>query len=772
MNPGARIDLPEVAVVLGVDDFSFEIVSIHPGGMGVCVQLRHPEESRTFALKCIHPELLGDQHSIVRFRDEIEVWLTASACDAVAEALAVVRIDEMPAVVGRWLDAGDLAHALPCLSCEAQFESILRVCRALSWVHTNLGVIHRDLKPGNILIDRDLLAHVSDWGLARPLRNAIAASSEAAHVAPLERPERTQRGSFLGTALYAAPEQFFDASSVDHRADIYALGCIMHELEAGAPPFVAPDVPAIARMHLHQTPPRLGGLFKRTKLGLERVITRCLAKKPSERYQFYAELEADLLSVAKSRGFSTSRCHVGVRKEVHQLGKGQSALDDRVANAPVKGRGVVALEFDDIAPFLKEAEGLMALGRYTEAETLLRGTYVPELSSGSGDWTMYHTFAAQYALCIQHIRGRLAESLVIFDCLGAVRGAPAEFFVNYSLALLRGSEWARAIDLCEMGLAQYANDLDILGNYTIALTSVGNVDRAMKIAMQRLAKRRDVHALDEAAGVLEVIRDGSRNSDLPSAVAAAEAQSRLITEGLGLNPQYAVLRLARIRLLRFAYARNMALDACDAMMHENGIQASYRQHAFAECVDIVADGDDPAAALQMIDKQDTQKMHEAVMRRVSATRRRVLTNMMIERTNDDGVRLVVRDVAEHVLADSQVPDREAVTRARALEWMGHLEEAEATLRNALENPDLSKIAWDARRQFVRLLRGQGRLDEAMSEARLLTELGPWRAGSYDELRRVAEKCGNRAVVQTAKEMGDRVYEEESKLFQRLRESIR
>jgi len=207
------------------------------------------------------------------------------------------------------------------------------------------------------------------------------------------------------------------------------------------------------------------------------------------------------------------------------------------------------------------------------------------------------------------------------------------------------------------------------------------------------------------------------------------------------------------------------------MMHDQAIPILYRQHAFAELVDAAAGVDAPDAVLRIIENYETQKMDEPVVQRVMATRRRVLTDIMEGRTNDVGARLVIKEVADYVLKDASRPDREAVTRARALLWMGHVKKAEATLRSALGDPDLFDIHWDARAHLVRLLRDEGRVAEALAEARRLVEIAPWRAGSYDELRRVAEKIGNLEMVQNAKESGDRVYEEELELFKRLRQAI-
>ena len=771
MRPGAQVDLPEVAVKLGVTSQRFTVISVHPGGMGVCVRLQHENAEGTFSLKCIKPALIGDHESSARFRDEIAVWLAASACNAVVDALAVVRVNETPAIVARWLDAGDLSRALPLLKPEARFELALRVCRALGWVYRTMGVVHRDIKPGNILLDHDLLAYVSDWGLARPVRNAITASAREAYRGPLERNAHTQRGSFLGTVLYAAPEQFTNASSVDHRADIYALGCIMFEMEAGHPPFVGPDFATIMQMHLHHAPPRLGKLLRRTKLGLERVVARCMAKRPDDRFQSYEELDAALLAVAASRGFSTERCKIQLRRTVHRLGDTPRALEEAVENAPGKGHGVAVIEQASLDSFVRAASDLIALERYAEAEVLLRPTYVPELCSAAVEWTRYHSLAIQYALCLQHIGSRLQEALDIFSSLELVPIPPPEYTVNYSLALIHNAQYAKATAVCERALARYPDDVDILGNYTIALKCSGELERARGIAERRLKIRRDVHSLSEAAGVLEASRDRTRNTDLPRAVATAELEGKLITEGLSLNPSFGLLRLQRIRLMRFAHAPIEAMEACNALVQESGVSVIHRQTAMAECIDIAACGGDHEVALQLLAKVDTSRVDPGVAMRVKIARMRVLTDMMVGRTDDKGRRLVIDEARNYVLSHPPAPPRDTVVRARVLEWIGRHDDAETVLQQALLDTDLSEYEWVVRRQLVRLLLSVGRVEAAQAEVRRLKECGPWRAGTFDELHDVEVAAGNHEAAGLAKRMAERIYQSELQLFTKLRAAI-
>ena len=747
----------------------FEILAIHHGGMGVCLQIKSLSNFQSYALKCIHPDLLGDKGSWDRFHDELEVWISASVCNAVAEAIAIVRINDIPSVLATWMEGGDLTHTHLKLDPARKFESIVRICRALQWAQTKLGVIHRDLKPANILFDKDLLAYLSDWGIARPLRNAFASASDKADFAGIDRPDRTRPGSFLGTVTYAAPEQIMNTTTVDHRADIYALGCIMFELETGSPPFTGSSIQEIAAKHLSVSPPKLGGLFRQTTLGLERVINQCLVKDPNARYATYKELDRDLLTVAKRQNFTLDRCVISEQYRRHQLGKGNMAQQQSIVNAQVKGKGVVILDFDDIAPYLEEASNLIALGRYKEAETLLRPHYIAELIEGSTGWHFGHSCAETYAFCLQHISDRLDEALDIYAVLGPVQEKPAEFYVNYSLALLRASKWTDAKKVCQRGLVHFPGDLDLLGNYTTSLLNCGDIEEAQVVAMRRLAMRRDVHSIEETVGVLRVQRDHLRNRDLPKAISLAETEYNLIKEGLTLNPRFPSLRLTEIQFLRFAHASAKALDACQTVINDEQIPVTYRQLAFLEMVEEIGESEHFKTALELIDKFASENLPATVQEKLFFIKLKICADRyMIGRDDQSGKRIVIREVTDYFLEKNEGEYPYPFMTARVLEWIGHVDEAEALLRDAISD---SEDSWNSRRELAFLLQRAGRFKEAVSEANSLAEEAPWRAESYDALSFVADKAGDAKLASEAKKKATQTFGKEMELFDKLRTFI-
>ena len=769
LTPGSRIDLPEVAAHIGGKDSKFEVTEIHPGGMGVVFRLKRLSNLRTYALKCIHPDLIGDENSLNRFHDELDVWLSASVCDAIAEAITIVRINEIPSILATWMDGGDLTHLLPTLGPVQKFETIVRVLRALQWAKKTLGIIHRDLKPSNILFDNDSIAYLSDWGLARPIRNALSTISREGEPAGMERPDRTQLGSFLGTVTYAAPEQIMNTATVDHRSDIYALGCIMFELETGAPPFTGSGFQDIAYKHLHVSPPRLGGIFRKTKLGLEQVIDRCLAKVPEERYATHEELEHDLLAVATRRGFAIERYVISERYERNQLGKGHLTRNQVIENAAITSKDVVILQFEEIAPYLEEADNLITLGRYEEAEILLRPQYLPNVMEGSTAWHFGHSCAEIYAFCLQNIGGRLDEALSIYSSLNSIQEKPAEFYINYSLALLRAGKPPDARTVCRQGLALFPDDLDMLGNYTIALRECGEIEEAQTVSMRRLSLRRDVHSIEEAVAVLGDQRDHLRDRELPEAIGIAETQYNLIKEGLGLNPRYPSLRIAEIQFLRFAHVGDKALDACEAITHDERIPLEYRQIAFSMMVEALGEGEHYKTAIEMIDDHINNISYPAAHKNVVFTKWQIYADkFMIGKYNQEGQRVLLKEVIDYFLATEEEEYPYPVMAARILEWLGYIDEAEKLLQETIDN---SKDLWNARKELAFVLQRAGRLAEAIEVAYRLVEIAPWRAESYDTLSYVAGKAGNEKLSVEAKKKGDLVFDKEVKLFDKLRSII-
>jgi serine/threonine protein kinase len=189
-----------------------------------------------------------------------------------------------------------------------------QVAEGLAVAHL-AGIVHRDVKPQNILIDRNGHAKVTDFG--------IATGPDWTRV--------TRAGSIIGSARYMSPEQI-RSKPVDARSDVYSLGVVMYEMLTGQPPFDGTNMPEIARMHLSSSPPPISGVRANLPAGLEKVIMRCLEKLPEDRFASMDELLGALVGLglyAPQRAPEVSPSH----KRLHR----RSTSDDRAARRSSSG---------------------------------------------------------------------------------------------------------------------------------------------------------------------------------------------------------------------------------------------------------------------------------------------------------------------------------------------------------------------------------------------------------------------------------------------------
>lgn len=235
---------------------------------------------RSVVLKVLPPELTADVDA-ERFRREIQfaaklqhphlVPLLRAALVADGDT-DQVRWYSMPYIEGHTLRELLVRRGTPPY---AEAVRLLReMALALSYAHAR-GVVHRDIKPENVLLN-DGIAMISDFGVAKALDDA----SDAA----LRRGRRVTTVSMvLGTPDYMAPEQIGSAHVVDHRADLYAFGCVAYELLSGAPPFARASLRATLAAQLAEAPVPI--LHRRSDLPqpIADMVMRCLAKNPAER---------------------------------------------------------------------------------------------------------------------------------------------------------------------------------------------------------------------------------------------------------------------------------------------------------------------------------------------------------------------------------------------------------------------------------------------------------------------------------------------------------
>ncbi|MFF2395602.1 serine/threonine-protein kinase [Nocardia sp. NPDC058114] len=250
------------------------------GGMGTVYVAAHPRLPRRDAVKVLSAEFGADPEFRARFGREAELAARLDHPNIIGVYDRGIEHGQLW-IAMRFIDGPDAATLLRdrALTPHRVAHLVTGVARGLDHAH-RAGMLHRDVKPANILVESipgqpDRVA-VTDFGIAK----AAAATT------------LTQAGTILATVAYAAPEQL-TGTTVDHRADVYALGCTLYELLTGAKPFPRPSVDAVIAAHLYDPPPRPSAVAGDLPRRIDDVIARALAKNPQRRYPSCGALAAD-----------------------------------------------------------------------------------------------------------------------------------------------------------------------------------------------------------------------------------------------------------------------------------------------------------------------------------------------------------------------------------------------------------------------------------------------------------------------------------------------
>jgi serine/threonine-protein kinase len=255
--------------------------SVGRGGMAEVFLAHDLLLDRPVALKVLFPEYANDPSFVERFRREAQsaAGLTHPNIVAVYDWGKVnnTYFIAMEFVQGRTL-ASILKEKLR-LTARQACDVAVDVASALGFAHEN-GVVHRDIKPGNILIGSTGQVKVADFGIARALGSAVEEGL-------------TQTGSVMGTATYLSPEQA-QGSQPDPRSDIYSLGVMMYEMVAGRAPFIGDNAVGVAYQQVHGVPPALSEFVSDIPREFEAIVAKCMAKSAERRYVNASALRDDL----------------------------------------------------------------------------------------------------------------------------------------------------------------------------------------------------------------------------------------------------------------------------------------------------------------------------------------------------------------------------------------------------------------------------------------------------------------------------------------------
>jgi serine/threonine protein kinase len=250
---------------------------IGAGGMGVVYKARDTELDRFVALKFLPAELIKDAEALVRFKREARA---ASALEHpnICTVYEAGEYEGRPFIVMQLQEGQTLRQMIEgkTVAIEVALDVAIQIADALETAHSN-GIIHRDIKPGNIYVTKRGQVKILDFGLAKRAAD----------------PYLTTPGALIGTAAYMSPEQI-KGETVDARSDLFSLGAVLYEMVTGAQAFAGKTITAVFANVLSEAPASPASVNPALPKELEQIIMKALAKDSNARYQSAAEILADL----------------------------------------------------------------------------------------------------------------------------------------------------------------------------------------------------------------------------------------------------------------------------------------------------------------------------------------------------------------------------------------------------------------------------------------------------------------------------------------------
>ena len=282
------------------------------GGMAEVYRARDIRLDRIVAIKTLRADLARDQIFQARFRREAQSAASLNHPSIVAvydtgEDMATGV--PVPYIVMEYVDGRtvrDLLQEGHRLLPERSLEIIDGVLRALEYSH-QAGIVHRDIKPGNVMVTRNGDIKVMDFGIARAMSDAQATMTQTAQV--------------IGTAQYLSPEQA-RGDRVDARSDLYSAGCLLYELLTGRPPFTGDSPVAIAYQHVRENPVPPSRVDPDVPPWADAIVLKAMAKPPADRYQSAAEMRADLQRAASGMPVSAPTTRLDNYPRTQRMGTG------------------------------------------------------------------------------------------------------------------------------------------------------------------------------------------------------------------------------------------------------------------------------------------------------------------------------------------------------------------------------------------------------------------------------------------------------------------
>jgi len=296
-----------MALAAGTKLGPYEIESpLGAGGMGEVYRAKDTRLDRTVAIKILPTQVSEDSEAKQRFDREARA-ISSLSHPNICQLYDIGSQDGISYIVLECLQGETLADRLEKgpLPLEQLLRYGIEICEGLGTAHRN-GVIHRDLKPGNIMLTKTGVK-LMDFGLAKPVSiTSSPAGLTATSATPAKSHPLTMQGTVVGTLQYMSPEQI-EGKEADTRSDIFSLGCVLYEMATGKRPFEGKSTASIMAAVLEREPIAISTVTPALPITLDRVVKACLAKDPDERLQTVQDVKLQLQWLGEERQASGSQ---------------------------------------------------------------------------------------------------------------------------------------------------------------------------------------------------------------------------------------------------------------------------------------------------------------------------------------------------------------------------------------------------------------------------------------------------------------------------------
>jgi molecular chaperone DnaK len=392
---------------------------IGEGGMGEVFVAEHRRMKRPVVVKILPKHALECEQSIRRFQREVEAAAKlhhpniVTAYDADEEDGIYFLVMEY--VDGRPL--GEVVHQDGPFGIPKSVSCILQAARGLEYAHAQ-GIVHRDIKPNNLLLDRSGVVKVLDMGLAR----FDDGRQSLADIRPdNDSDSLTKDNQIIGTIEYMAPEQVDDSSGADRRSDIYSLGCTWFRLMTNRPPFLGETIVQTLLAHRIEAVPSVQSFREDSPPVVDQILELMLAKKPSDRYQSMSEVVTELEQLLQALGgdpLALPRSSRGTARRTIEVSQRGEA--DPLARSTSSGTSVTLDMTAEDAARLRLASPIAA------EELTAAGTQAVGIDLGTTFSAIAHIDRSGRPMVLDNMEGeKTTPSVVLFDGEEVVVGREA-----------------------------------------------------------------------------------------------------------------------------------------------------------------------------------------------------------------------------------------------------------------------------------------------------------------------------------------------------------